>query len=130
MNISVEQYAGALFSGLREVSEKDHDTVIENLVRILKQNNDLDKFDAIVEAYERIEQKNSGIAEAVVTTATPHSADKKMMDALNNIAGSKVKVTEEVDESIIGGVIVRIDDTLLDASIKTKLDNLKDSLSN
>ncbi len=129
MNISVEQYARALYDSLREVKEKDHDTVIENLVKVLKQNNDLNKFGIVIDAYEKLEQKESGISEAVVTTAATHKTDHATMDALNRLADSKVKVTPVVDESILGGVIVRIDDTLIDASVKTKLENLKSKLT-
>lgn len=129
MTLSTEQYAKALYESLQETPAKDHDTVIENLVKILKNNNELSKFEAIITAFEKIHNEKEGIVEATVTTAGPVKIDKNMVEGLNKLAGTKVNVTQKEDDKIIGGVVVRVGDTQLDASIKTKLENLKRTLS-
>lgn len=129
MTLSTEQYAKALYESLQETPAKDHDTVIDNLVKILKNNNELSKFEAIIAAFEKIHNEKEGIVEATVTTAGPVKIDKNMIDGLNALAGTKVNVTQKEDDKIIGGVVVRVGDTQLDASIKTKLENLKRTLS-
>lgn len=128
MAITAKQYAQALYDSLREVTEKDHDTVIQNLTSLLRQNNDLDKYEEIITHYEALEQKGLETTEAVVTTAGPNRIDHESLEALNVLADKKVKVTQVVDESIIGGVVIRVDDTLIDASLKTKLDQLNQTL--
>ena len=40
----------------------------------------------------------------------------------------KTEIKTRVDESIIGGVVVRVDDTLIDASVRTQLNNLNNNL--
>ncbi len=129
MAVSIQQYATALYESLQETTGKDHDIVIENLVQVLKRSNELHKFEAIIDAFEKLHKEHAGVTEATVTTATPVKIDKTMMDELNAMAGSKVDITQKVDESIIGGVIIRMEDTQLDASVKTKLEHLKKTLS-
>ena len=129
MTLSTEQYAKALYESLQETPSKDHDTVIDNLVKILKNNNELSKFEAIIAAFEKIHNEKEGIVEATITTAGPVKIDKAMVEGLNKLAGKKVNVTHKEDDKIIGGVVVRVGDTQLDASIKTKLENLKRTLS-
>jgi F-type H+-transporting ATPase subunit delta len=51
-----------------------------------------------------------------------------LINQLNQIIGSKVDVEKKIDDSIIGGVVVRVDDTLIDVSVKTQLSNLNKEL--
>jgi F-type H+-transporting ATPase subunit delta len=44
------------------------------------------------------------------------------------LTGKKVKLTTSVDPSIIGGIIAKVGDLVLDGSIKTQLAGLKDSI--
>ena len=61
----------------------------------------------------------------------PLSEDEKraIMARLSSITGKQVDVRTVVDESIIGGVIARIGDQLIDASSRTKLIALKRSIA-
>jgi len=129
MAYSVTQYAQALYDSLENTKSGDHDTVIDNLVVILKRNNDLGKFHGIVAAFERIDSHKRGVTRAEITTAREVKLDKTVFDTLNKVAGQKVEVQQTVDDSLIGGVVIRMDDTLIDASIKGQLKNLKKSLS-
>lgn len=126
MAVTVSQYVEALFLSLEEVGEKDHDQIIENLVKILKANEDLDKFEKIIhELEQKMLQKN---ITAEVTTTSKMKVDKEIIDNINQLAGNKADITHEVDDTLIGGVIIKVDDTMLDTSIKTKLENLRTTL--
>ncbi|MEI6099171.1 MAG: F0F1 ATP synthase subunit delta [Alphaproteobacteria bacterium] len=58
-----------------------------------------------------------------VTSATPLSADQaaRLMDALKANSGKKIKLNASVDESLIGGLIVKLGSTMIDTSVKAKL---------
>lgn len=57
------------------------------------------------------------------------SQKKKILELLNTDESSSVEVVENIDPSIIGGFIVRVDDKQIDASISRKLDDLKQDFS-
>ena len=47
---------------------------------------------------------------------------------LKFVEGSTVEISQIVDENILGGIIIRIGDKVIDASSKTKINNMKDFL--
>ncbi len=126
MKFTSKQYAQALYEAVRET--KDHDKVLDNFVKVLNQNGDLSKHAEIEKEYHLLEMKEQGISEARVTVASDLKINSSLINQLNEIVGKKVEIKKQVDEGIVGGVIVRVDDTLIDASIKTQLNNLNRSL--
>ncbi len=130
MKYSAEQYASALFEALSEVGPKDHNTVIENFITVLQKQNELEHYESIIEAYERLDKEKRGIQPATVTLAREMKLSGELLEELNGLAKKKLEITTQVDESIIGGVVIRMDDTLIDASVKTQLEQLKNSLLN
>jgi F-type H+-transporting ATPase subunit delta len=118
------QYAEALYDAVNQTADKDHDKVLDNFVKILATNGDLAKHTEIEAEYHRMKEK--GIKQAEVTFAKEHNP--KILNDLNKVVAGKVEFKTKLDEGIVGGVIVRVDDTLIDASIKTQLNNLNQSL--
>ena len=101
-----------------------------NLVRLLVARDKIALVPEIQRIYQEMADERAGIAHAVVTTAVALSDDEKRAIAgrLSTITGKHVDVTPVVDESIIGGVVARIGDQLIDGSTRTKLVALKRSL--
>ena len=120
------QYASALYDAVHQTSDKDHDKVLNNFVKILAQSGDLSKYEEIEAEYKLMEMKEKGIKQAEVTFAKEHNP--KILDELNKVVAGKVEFKTKLDEGIVGGVIIKVDDTLLDASIKTQLNHLNQSL--
>ena len=75
--------------------------------------------------------EHEGIIRVDVTTAYDlnDSQRKELLDALSTSTGKNVKMDHKVDKEIIGGVIVRIDDTVLDGSVKHKIRKLKNQFA-
>ena len=74
------------------------------------------------------EARNSVVAE--VRTATPLDASerKSLAKALGRATGKNVEVKVIVDPSIIGGVVTKIGDTIIDGSIKRRLEQLREQV--
>lgn len=74
------------------------------------------------------EESKREIAE--VRTAVPLSGDQteKLAEALSKATGKNVSVKVIVDPSVIGGVVARVGDTVIDGSIQSKLESLKEHL--
>jgi len=126
--LNPQQYAQALYEAVVETSPKDHDVVMDRFVQILAQNGDLNKHSEIEAEYRKLEHAAKGIKEAEVTVAHEAELNQKIIDELNKIAGSKLEIKQKVDEGIVGGIIMKVDDTLLDASVKTQLNKLNQEL--
>ena len=69
---------------------------------------------------------------AVVTTAVPLTAalEKKILAKVKELTGSKVSLENKIDESIVGGFVLRIGDLQYDASVANKLNTLKREFTN
>jgi len=79
---------------------------------------------------ERV-REDEGIGTAYITTAIPLTDAKKKEihdKILNDTKYRKIDAVFTVDESIIGGMIIRIRDRVVDSSIRTKLDNMEREL--
>ena len=76
-------------------------------------------------------KKNKNIKEVVVTSALPLDEDlkKSLMYYISSETGSEIDLKEKIDESLIGGAIIRMDDKQLDASISSSLKALKQKFS-
>ena len=128
MKLTPQQYAQALMEAISETNPKDHDKVLENFVRILAQNGDLGKHEEIEREFRKLKLSGEGIKEAEVTLAKEIEINHAIINELNQAVGGKLEIKKKVDESLIGGMVVRVDDTLIDASIKTQLNKLNQSL--
>lgn len=128
MKISSQQYATALYQAVEETKPHDHDRVLDNFVKILAQNGDLGKYDEIDAEFRRLKLSSRGIKEAEVTIAKDFEVNHQIINELNKAVEGKLEIKKKVDEGIVGGVIVKVDDTLIDASVKTQLTALNQSL--
>jgi len=84
----------------------------------------------IVEYYVNLANKARNITEARITSAIELTADeqKALAALLDKITGKKVETSFNVDPSLIGGVVVRIGDRVIDGSIRTRLATLREHL--
>jgi F-type H+-transporting ATPase subunit delta len=129
MKFSVPQYTEALYHTLSETKAADHDKVIGNFIRILKTNGDLAHYEAIIAEYETLDRKMKGVREVEVTTAHDAAVSKDVVNKLNDIIGDDIELKQKVDETLIGGIVVKVEDILIDASVKGQLNKLKNNLS-
>ncbi len=85
-----------------------------------------DEYQRLVDNYRGIE----GAEVAEVTTAIPlDDEDKlKLAQRLTSLVGKPVVLKPKVDPSLIGGLIIRVGDKLIDGSIRSKLLSLKRDL--
>jgi F-type H+-transporting ATPase subunit delta len=74
------------------------------------------------------EERHEAVAE--VRSAIPLDDDQKarLADALGRKTGKRVSVKVVVDPSILGGIIAQVGDTVIDGSIRSRLDQLKETL--
>jgi F-type H+-transporting ATPase subunit delta len=97
---------------------------------LLAENRRASALPAVVSAFRRLYDRQRGVVAAEVVTAI--KLTQKQLDgvqkALNQALGRQPELTTTVDPSILGGIKVRVGSRLFDASLKTKLDQLKFAL--
>ena len=72
-----------------------------------------------------------GPGDAVVTSAAPLSAgqEKEIANSLRERLGREVRITTEIDESLIGGAVIRAGDVVIDGSLRARLEGLANALT-
>jgi F-type H+-transporting ATPase subunit delta len=74
------------------------------------------------------EAKNTTVAE--VRTAVPLTDDQRsrLADALGKATGKSIEVKAIVDRTVLGGVVAQIGDTVIDGSVRSRLDQLREAI--
>lgn len=107
------------------------DKDVLNLARLLLHRGRTALGPQIVQAYQEILDRTRAISHATVTSAVPLNQDElaAVQRKLEELTGGTVIVQTEVEESILGGLIVRIGDRLIDGSTRSRLVALKQRLA-
>ncbi|MFZ5634699.1 MAG: F0F1 ATP synthase subunit delta [Bacillota bacterium] len=84
----------------------------------------------IVTYYVNLANKARNVTEARVSSAVELTGEEKknLAELLNRLTGMKVETSYTVDPSLIGGVVVRIGDRVIDGSVRTRLATLREHL--
>lgn len=118
-----KQYATALYDALVGVAENDQSVVIKNFVEIMAKSHKLKQANNIIAEYVKYAKAKEGIMDIEITTA--QKADKKVIDEIKAIFGKKTESIEKIDKTILGGVKIRTEELIFDATIKTQIGKLK-----
>lgn len=104
--------------------------IVLNTISLLLERGREDSFASVLDAYLQVAGKALGRADAYVTSAKAlsDSEQQKLADKFGALLGTTIRVTNTVNKDLLGGVTVRIGDTLYDGSLRTKLDRLEKSL--
>ncbi len=107
------------------------DPLILNLGRLLLRRGKTALGPQIREAFQQLIDEAKGISHATVTSAVALGGDdvNAITQKLTGLTGGPVVVEMQVDESILGGLVVRIGDRLIDGSTKSRLAALKQRLA-
>jgi F-type H+-transporting ATPase subunit delta len=84
----------------------------------------------IASYYKDLADELKGVVKASVISATELSSEaiEKIREALSKKAGKTIVLNVEQDPSLIGGVVTKIGDLVLDGSVKTQLINMRETL--
>lgn len=106
------------------------DPQVLNLARLLVRRGRVSLGPQIDEAYRELLDEARGISHATVTSAVPLTEDElsAVRERLSEMTGGQVVVKTQVDETILGGLVVRIADRLIDGSTRGRLQALKRQL--
>ncbi|UKM65620.1 ATP synthase F1 subunit delta [Flavobacteriaceae bacterium GSB9] len=111
---------------LLEVFKKT-DKSTHNLIDVLVENNRIDILGDVALKFNQLFDEAKGIQVAKVTSAvalTPN-LEKKVLAKAKALTGRDVEIENIIDESILGGFILRVGDVQYNASVSNQLNKLK-----
>lgn len=102
-------------------------TLTRNFVGVIASNRRLFALPAMIRAYQQLLATHRGEIAGEVISA--HPLNDAQLDAVRKqlvqAVGQEVQLEPTVDESLIGGLVVKVGSRMIDSSLRTKLQNLK-----
>lgn len=102
-----------------------------NFLKVLVDKKRFESFHQIVATYKELLNESRNIKEVTAVTAVALSEDMRtiLSERLKKITGSNIVLHTVVDESLIGGVLLKIGNKQVDGTVKSRLEGLKDEIS-
>ena len=101
-----------------------------NLIQLLLRRGRIHQLPTVAAEFRRLDNARQGITLATATSAAPLSADeiRAITARLEQLSGGRVELDVQVDPSLLGGLIVRVGDRLIDGSVRGRLERLRNQL--
>lgn len=104
---------------------------VMNFLKIIMDKRRGYDIEAITRSYEERVYIHKGIEKATAITAVPLSEAqiKALAEKLSGLTGKQIELTNKIDETILGGVTVRIGNSVIDGSIRSRLEDMGENLA-
>jgi F-type H+-transporting ATPase subunit delta len=108
----------------------DISSISANFLKLLVEKGRINILEDVVKAYQQLMDEALNTARVNVKTAFPLSSDliAEVKKAMEGLTKKQVEMVIEEDPSLLGGIVVKIGDTLYDGSIKAQLDKIRELL--
>ena len=117
-----------------EIFEKifeQFEEVSKSFVRLITKNGRENLLPEIATSFDALVKEHNGIVPVTLISAKKldDQTKKSILDKVSSSVEGTIEVNEILDESLIGGFVVRMGDTQIDASISSQFNNLKQRLT-
>jgi F-type H+-transporting ATPase subunit delta len=104
---------------------------VRNLIFLLVRRGRIEQLPRVVDELVRLDDRRQGITHATATSASALTdlEVKALTARLEQMTGGRIALTTDVDESLLGGLIVRVGDRLIDGSVRGRLERLRQQLA-
>lgn len=124
--------AKGVYRALSGKDKKQSDLIVANFLSYITSHKLEKMIPSVLEELEKIYFTEKGIVSASIYSK--EKLDEKQIKAIAKLIEGKTNKTvvskEEIDESLIGGAVVKYNDKVIDMSIKNQLNNLAKDLAN
>ncbi|MBI2098799.1 F0F1 ATP synthase subunit delta [Candidatus Uhrbacteria bacterium] len=128
MKYKVRDLAALLISLTDGAARKELPEMIDKFLAYLKSINGARMLPAIMAAFDKEWNKKYAVAQVEVSSAKP--LPENFGKDIKKILGKETEILETVDPALLGGIKLKIDDLLIDASLKARIENLKHTITN
>jgi F-type H+-transporting ATPase subunit delta len=107
------------------------DPVVENFLKLMIENHRVPAIFRVRREFESLYDEENKLLPVTITSAVEldEATVKSIGDAIGQQTGQQIQLTSIVDPDVLGGLIVRVGNSILDASIRNRLENLRRSVA-
>ena len=113
-----------------DVSDGKLDGAVENLIKVLSANHRLTLLPEITSLFEQLKSQQEATVKVTVETAFELNSEQeeKLTQSLKAKLDCEVSLQTELNKDLIGGVLIRAGDLVIDASVRGRLAKLVESI--
>jgi F-type H+-transporting ATPase subunit delta len=103
---------------------------VRNLIQLLLTRGRIEQLPRVAAEFQRLDDDRQGIKHATATSAVELTQDevRALTERLEQSTGSRIALDVQTDPSLLGGIVVRIGDRLIDGSVRGRLERLRNQL--
>lgn len=103
---------------------------VHNLIQLLLRRGRIEELPRVAAEFRRLDDRRNGITHATATSAAPLTPDevRALTQRLEQSTGGTIALDVQVDPSLLGGLVVRVGDRLIDGSVRGRLERLRNQL--
>lgn len=115
---------------LRTLFESSLPPLVEHFLFLLVEKDRAGMIDTVSEEFARLVDEHQGIANAEAVTAVAMGEGERdaLLQQLQTATGKTIRLTTRVDEELLGGLVVRVGDRMIDGSVASQLQRMRESL--
>jgi F-type H+-transporting ATPase subunit delta len=105
----------------------DAEPIVENFLLLLIEKHRMPTVFAVRRVFDELWRQENKLLPVEITSAIEldQSTVKQIGDRIGEETGQKIDLSERVDPDILGGLVVRVGNSIIDASIRSRLDSLR-----
>ena len=113
-------------SGL-ETAISGADQIVVNFLELLVENRRMPVIFRVRRAFDRLWEEENKLLPVQITSAVELDSDvvERIGEEIGRQTGRRVELTAEVDPDVLGGIVLRVGNSILDASIRNRLEQLR-----
>ena len=104
--------------------------ILVEVLKVVIENDDINLLKGVTKNFTLLSKQKLNIAFVEVVSSSQMNSDQKddITNSLSELINKKIDINFDVDKNLIGGLKIKVDDTLYDSSLQTKLENAKSKL--
>jgi F-type H+-transporting ATPase subunit delta len=101
-----------------------------NLIGLMLRRGRIQELPRLAAEFRRLDNERQGITQATAISASPLTKDEveALAHRLEEQTGGRIELDVQVDPSLLGGLVVRVGDRLIDGSVRSRLERLRNQL--
>ena len=114
----------------KSIFGKSVDQPVLNLIGLMLRRGRIHELPQLAAEFRRLDNARQGITIATAISAAPLTEDeiRALTQRLEGLTGGRVELEVQVDPSLLGGLVVRVGDRMIDGSVRGRLERLRNQL--
>jgi F-type H+-transporting ATPase subunit delta len=111
--------------------DADANPLVQNFLQVLVERGRIAEFLEIAEAFrERVARAEARLdVEAVTAIPLPDDLRERIVERLQAKTNATIELTESVDPDVVGGLVLRVGEVVVDGSVRNRIEELRRELS-